>query len=76
MNGGCDLFDQDRPIEVEHTVVQIRGEKPLTNLVINESEHFHPVNDSDIPCPGCGQACAILPEKRRSVPLAGSYPTS
>lgn len=66
LNAGCELYDTDRPIEIVHEVVERKA--PDMPVVTQATHHFHPQDDGDIHCPGCGEPCALLPEPRRVIP--------
>lgn len=69
LNQQCDLFDEDRPVVLVKTVKEQRGDGPFKSTVITASEYVHAADDADLMCPECGQPCAMLPSKRRAVPV-------
>lgn len=66
LTGGCEHFDEDREVGMVRTFAE--QVNPDNRQVLGRSEHFHLVDDQDAKCPGCGSDCALLPEKRRTIP--------
>lgn len=67
LNAGCEEYDTDRAVPMVREFTQERA-SDLPGVIVSASEHFHPADDKDIHCPSCGEACALLPEKRRTIP--------
>lgn len=57
MTNGCDEHEVDRPIRLVRSTVQTWAiDLPL---VLSETHYLSPVDDSELACPVCGEACAI-----------------
>jgi hypothetical protein len=48
-----------RPISLRRTTMR-RMAPDLPEVVISQTTHIEPVNDSELACPECGAPCAIL----------------
>lgn len=71
----CEAYDKDRPITLVETTVRRMGsdDTPFKNMVENETTYTHTKDDSEMACPTCGKACALLPRERIAVPVVRGF---
>lgn len=58
LNPACDMADTDRPVKFRTTTTRVMA--PDLSIVINESKHRELIDEQDICCPECFEACALL----------------
>jgi hypothetical protein len=70
INQRCERFNEDRPIKlaVDRVSRSYKDQGGDLAFEATSTEYTHPVNDSDLLCPECGEPCAKLPGKRPMVP--------
>jgi hypothetical protein len=61
MDPGCDAHESFRPIRLIRSTVQVWAiDLPI---VLNETHYLSAVDDAELVCPECGEACALMTER-------------
>lgn len=61
MDPGCEAHESFRPIRLIRSTVQVWAiDLPI---VLNETHYLGAVDDSELVCPECGEACALMTER-------------
>jgi hypothetical protein len=61
MNAGCDMHEVDRPVRLIRSTARTWAiDLPI---VLAETHYLEAVDDAELKCPECGEACAVKTSK-------------